>query len=159
MNQNAPLSSLVTTLEEGIATARVGATRHPTEITLPGGHSLMVNDEPGLVGSVGNPIDLMVAALASCKAVTIRSQADKLGWPMTGAIVTTRHQRVAARKLTEGAKGVVDVIESETIIEGDELTIEQRQRLHELSDRCWVQHALALECNMTSTLLEDGGSA
>lgn len=155
MNQKEPLSAQVATLEEGIATARVGATRYPTEITLPGGHQFTVNDKKLMSGSARNPIDLLVAALASCKAVTLRGQADNLGFPMTGAVVTTKHQRVAARKLQEGAKGVVDVIESETIIEGDELTTEQRQRLHELSDRCWVQHALARECNMTSTLLEE----
>ncbi len=165
----------------GLATARIGVKPYETVISVPGppemvgppegdgrrevpgnfkgysgGHEIQA-DEPVYAGGGGKgpaPIDLMTGALAACKALTLRMQADRHGWPMTGAVVKATHRRVNARELGEGAKGSVDLIECEITLEGDELTAKQRQKLLALADSCWVQHALRTPTRITSRLAE-----
>ena len=141
--------------ESGAATARIGAERYHTDVTMPEGHALVM-DEPIFAGG-GNdgpaPIDLLVASLAACKAVTLRMQADRHGWPMTGATVTARHKRIPARKLEGGTgRGMVNLIECEIAIEGDQLNDRQRRRLLDLTSHCWVQHALTHETRISTHL-------
>jgi len=144
------------TREEGVALARLAPQGHRADVQMPGGHTLIV-DHPTEVGGSDcgpQPIDLMVASLAACKAITIRTQAQKHRWPLTGANVTARHQRVSARSLGEGKTGIIDLIDCEIEIQGDELTDQQRQRLYQLSASCWVQHALETQTRITSRLLD-----
>ena len=146
--------------EEGVAIARLDGEGHRVEVDMPGGHTVISDHPPQFGGHDGGPqpIDLMVASLAACKAMTIRAQAERHGWPVTGAVVTGRHERVSARKLGEGKRGIVDLIDCEIEIHGDELTEEQRQRLYELSASCWVQHALETQTRITSRLTERRGT-
>ena len=121
---------------------------------MPGKHAL-VADEPGYAGGTDTgaaPIDLMAASLASCKAVTLRMQADRHGWPLEGATVEVVHRRVSARSLGEASRGCVDLMECEIELEGDALTVQQRQRLLKLSANCWVQHALERPVRVASRL-------
>ena len=144
--------------ESGVATAHIGARRYHTDVTMPEGHGLVM-DEPEFAGG-GNdgpaPIDLLVASLAACKAVTLRMQADRHGWPLTAATVTARHRRIPARKLEGGGKrGMVNIIECDITLEGDELNDRQRKRLLDLGNHCWVQHALTHETRVETRMARE----
>ncbi len=141
--------------EEGVAVATLAGGGHRVEISMPGDHSILADHPPKFGGADtgAQPIDLMVAALASCKAVTMKSQAEKHGWPLAGATVTARHKRVSARSLGEDSKGIIDLIDCEIEIQGDDLTDDQRERLYKLADNCWVQHAMETQSRVSSKLL------
>ena len=154
MNQDTQRASEMR--EEGVATASVGAVGHTSDVTMPGGYHI-ISDHPPYYGGADTgpqPIDLMIASLVSCKVMLLRAQADKKGWPMRSATVTARHKRVSARSLGEGMTGIVDFIDCDIDIKGDDLTDEQRRRLLELAGRCWVEHALVHETRITSRLVD-----
>ena len=141
--------------ESGTAVARIGAGAYHTDIDLPEGHR-MIADLPAFAGGTNDgpaAIDLFLASFAASKAALIRMQADRHGWPMTGAVVSARHHRDSARSLGEARRGVVDVIECQIEIQGDQLTDKQRRRLCEMSDHCWVQHALRHETLVNTRLV------
>lgn len=140
--------------ESGAASARIGADPYRTEITLPEGHSV-VADLPAYAGGTNQgpaAIDLMLASFVAGKAAILRMQADRHGWPMTGAVITAKHRRESARSLGESKRGIVDIIDCRIEILGDELTDKQRRRLCEMTDHCWVQHALRHETIINTEL-------
>ena len=142
--------------DSGSAIARIGEGCFHTDVSMPGGHTIIA-DEPAYTGGTDHgpaPIDLLCASLAACKAVTLRMQAQRHGWPMTAATVSATHRRIPARRLEKGAKGVVDLIDCEVIIEGDRLNDQQRRRLLKLTDHCWVQHALRHATHITTRLTD-----
>jgi putative redox protein len=142
--------------ESGAAIARIGAAPFRTNIELPEGHHLVV-DAPAFAGGGGAgpaPIDLLMAALAASRATMLRKEADRLGWPMSGASITTRHRRLSRRAIGERGKGTRDIIDCEVHIEGDALSSRQRQKLMELSRRGWPEHALVHECRIKASLVD-----
>ena len=141
---------------EGVATARMGSERFATEITCAGGHTIAADQATwaGGTGTAPCPVDLLAAAIASCKLHTMARMADRSKWPMTGAAVTARHQRVRAEEIDPAAKrGFVDVFECEIEIHGDDLTDEQRRKLYRAADHCLVQYALEHESRFKSRLI------
>jgi uncharacterized OsmC-like protein len=140
--------------ESGRAVARIGRTPYRTELELPEGHRL-VADEPVFAGG-GNsgpaPIDLLLAALTASRAATLRMEADRHGWPLDSAVVTARHRRVAARELGEARRGMVDIIDCEIELRGDEMTESHRRKLLERVARSWVDHALRHETRIETSL-------
>jgi len=111
---------------------------------MPQGHHLIA-DEPEYAGGTQRgaaPIDLMAAALASCKAVTLRMQADRHGWPLEAATVHVTHRRLSARAAGEGQRGSVNLIDCRVVLQGEALTEQQQRKLLKLSAGCWVEHAL-----------------
>jgi putative redox protein len=141
--------------ESGSATARIGAACYRTDIEMPEGHALIA-DEPTFAGGANDgpsPIDLLLASFAACKAVTLRMQADRHGWPMTSAKVTAEHRRASAQELGETGRGVIDLIDCDIEIEGADLNDRQRRRLVDLSNHCWVQHALRHKTRIRTRLV------
>lgn len=129
------------------AAASIGSKPYRTEIAIGSGHEL-IGDEPESFGGTDagpNPIELFLASLSSCKAITLRHYADRKEWPLTDAKVVATHRRVSAKKLDgdDAGSGKVDLIECEITIEGDELTDEQRERLLEIAERCPVQRIIS----------------
>lgn len=91
-----------------------------------GGHQL-VADEPRRAGGGDegpSPYGLLLAALASCTAITLKMFGEKKGWPLERAIVDLRY--------TRGAQD--SRIDRNIIVEGD-LTPEQVARLAEVAER------------------------
>jgi putative redox protein len=142
--------------ESGVATARIDGDPYRTIIDMPGGHALIA-DEPAFAGGGDQgpaPIDLLVAALAAGAAVTLRQHADRKGWPVTGATVSARHRRVPAREIDgRGTHGMIDVIDCDVHIRGDELSDKQRRRLRDMLAHGWVHHALAHETRINTRLV------
>jgi putative redox protein len=131
------------------AAASISSKPYRTEIAIGSGHELLA-DEPERFGGTDtgpNPIELFLASLGSCKAITLRHYADRKQWPLTDAKVVATHRRVSARELDgdDAEAGKVDLIECEVTIEGDALTDEQRQRLLEIAERCPVQRMISTD--------------
>ena len=139
------------------ATARIGTEHYATTVAMHDDHALTA-DEPEHLGGTdhgASPMNLLMGAIASCKAITMRMYADRKGLPMTGASVTATHHRVKAAELgDEGAVGLVDLIECEITIDGPELTEPQRAKLYDIANRCPVHRIAVGESVIRSTLTD-----
>lgn len=84
-------------------------------------------------GRGATPHELLEAALAGCKTITVQMYARRKGWKLDSVTVRVRHDQRAPEY--GGPKRHVFGVEVE--LAGD-LTDEQRQRLHEIAGRCPV---------------------
>ncbi len=127
--------------------ARIGHEPYRTDIQA-GAHRL-VADEPADLGGADmgpSPYDLLLAALGSCTAMTLRMYADRKGWPLEGVEVRLRHYKVHARDCAEceSTVGKVDHIDRYIELHGA-LSDEQRARLVDIATRCPVNRTLTHE--------------
>ncbi len=126
---------------------QIGKTGFTSEVTA-GRHSLRA-DEPKDVGGTDTgptPYDLLLAALGSCTAMTLRMYADRKGWPLEGATIELGHDRVHARdcEACETETGYIPRITKRVTLSGP-LDAAQHERLLEIGDRCPVHRALTSE--------------
>lgn len=136
-----------------------------TQVVEAGRHSFRA-DEPASLGSADlgpTPYDLLLAALGTCTAMTVRMYADRKGWPLRHVAVKLRHGRIHAEDCAqcETKAGKVDVIVCEVVIEGD-LSDDQRRRLLEIAEHCPVHRTLTGEIKILSGVMghpavPDGG--
>jgi len=104
-----------------------------------GGHEIRA-DEPKALGgdeSGPSPHDLLLAALGTCTAMTLRLYAERKGWNIGNVTVTLsiRWERV------EGGTDKRVVIER--LIQSDQVLLpEQQVRLIEIADKCPVHRTL-----------------
>jgi len=122
----------------------VGAGPFTTDITA--GEHRLVADEPVEAGGSDlgpSPYDLLLAALGSCTAMTLRLYAARKGWPLDGVEVHLTHERVYADDCADcETKDLrLDRIIREVRLTGD-LTPNQRGTLVALADRCPVHRTL-----------------
>jgi putative redox protein len=108
-------------------------------------HSIIL-DEPKEVGGDDrglSPYEVLLAALGSCTAITLRMYATRKGWPLDDVQVELSHERMHARDCEdcESEEGQLGVVRRQVTLAGD-LSEEQRQRLHEIADRCPVHRTL-----------------
>lgn len=95
------------------------------------GRHRLTADEPVAAGGDGTgpgPYDLLLAGLGACTSMTVRLYADAKRIPLERATVSLRMQ---------DKKTIVKEVD----LDGD-LTEEQRERLHEIADRCPVHKTL-----------------
>ena len=106
------------------------------------GHHLRADEEieKGGGDSGAAPHELLLAALGSCTAMTLKVYAERKGWPLTDV-------RVRLNGAT-GESGLA--ITREVTLEGD-LSAEQRQRLIEIADKCPVHRSLVGEISISTT--------
>ena len=121
-----------------------------------GGHRLSA-DEPVAAGGTDtgpNPYDLLLAALGSCKSITVTLYARRKGWPLEGVTVRLRHEKIHADdcESCESKDVFLDRIECELSFSGP-LGPEQRARLLEIASRCPVHRTLTSEIDIRSRLL------
>lgn len=119
------------------------------------GHSLLA-DEPIANGGSDlgpTPYDLLLAALGSCTAMTLRLVAEREAIPLEGVAVTLHHGRrhaddcaAAAGKSTQ-----IEVIERTVTLEGD-LTPAQRDRMLDIADKCPVHRTLTGDLRVETRL-------
>jgi putative redox protein len=115
-----------------------------SEIKTPNHHLLA--DEPLDAGGTDlgpNPYDLLMAALGSCTAMTLKMYANRKKWPLTEVIVYLNHDKVYPEDSREPEKSSAKVSQFTRIIKltGD-LDTTQRQRLLEISNKCPVHRTL-----------------
>lgn len=115
-------------------------------------------DEPTAFGGGDtgpSPYGLLAAALGACTAMTLRLYARNKGWPLEHVSVRLRHSKVHAEdcQRCETKEGKVDRIDRTVTLEGP-LSVEQRQRLMQMADRCPVHRTMESEIDV-HTFLED----
>ena len=124
--------------------ARVGASGFRTEITA-GGHQLVADEPVGLGGTDAGatPYGILLGALSSCTAMTLRMYADRKKWPLESVVVQLRTARSHERDCEdcETQKVGVGRIERRVDLVGP-LSDDQRRRLMEIADRCPVKQSL-----------------
>ena len=125
-------------------TATTGAGTYRTEITV--GEHTVVADEPASAGGTNDgpsPYELLLAAIGSCTAMTLRMYATRKQWPLEEAVVRLRSDRRHAADCADCDTKRVGIkrLERQIDLRGD-LTDEQRARLLEIADRCPVKQTL-----------------
>jgi putative redox protein len=127
-----------------------GTGKYTQQITSDG--QVFFADEPVSAGGDGagpNPYDLLLGALGSCTAMTLRMYADRKGIPLARTTVRLRHDRIHAKDCEdcETEAGMLSRISREIHLEGD-LDDEQRARLMDIADRCPVHRTLTSEISI-----------
>ncbi|MFI6291313.1 alpha/beta fold hydrolase [Nonomuraea sp. NPDC050790] len=117
--------------ERGVVTVEeTHAAKFQQAVTM-GRHRLLADEPPSLGGadSGPGPFDLLLAALGTCTSITVRMYADAKQIPLERVTVSLRR------------KGKHTIVKDLVLIGGD-LSAEQRDRLHEIADKCPVHRAL-----------------
>jgi len=106
------------------------------------GHRLRADEEAGKGGENTGPAphELLLAALGSCTAMTLKVYAERKGWPLRDAQVTLNGASTDGR---------LEITRHITLT--GELDAEQRQRLLEIADKCPVHKTLAGEIAIVTT--------
>jgi len=101
-------------------------------------------DEPLAYGGSNlglSPYAYMSAGLGACTSMTIRMYARRKAWPLTGISVEISHDKVHAQDATTGNPSRIDQFMRVIDLQGD-LSLEQRNRLLEIADKCPVHRTL-----------------
>ena len=124
--------------------AYIGASGFHTDITA-GPHALIA-DEPRSLGGTGTgptPYELLLAALSSCMAMTLRMYADRKKWPLQSVTIQLRTDRAHEKDCEQCETAEVGPPRIARRIElAGPLTDEQRTRLLQIADRCPVKQTL-----------------
>ena len=103
-------------------------------------------DEPLDLGgddAGATPVELVLAGLGSCKAITLKMYAEGKGWELKSVEVDVSHQKINRQYQ----------ISVRLYLTGD-LTDDQRQRLLKIADKCPVHKLLQSEAQI-ETILAD----
>jgi len=147
----------VPTVADGVVVQETGGGKFANIVSVGGRHMLRA-DEPLSVGgndSGPTPYDFLMAAVGTCKSMTMRMYAERKGWPLEQARVTLHHEKIHAEdcETCETQTGKVDRIDSVISLSGD-LSDEQRQKIFEIAERCPVHQTLMHEISLTAELVE-----
>ena len=125
-----------------------------TEVQVAGHHVTI--DEPVPVGGSDagpSPYEMLLAALGSCTAMTLRLYADRRKWPLERAVVKLRHHKVHAKDCVdcETKPAKMDVVDRVLVLQGP-LDDAQRAKLVEIAERCPVHQTLGGTIRVNTTL-------
>jgi putative redox protein len=135
-------------------TTQIGKSGYVTDIVA-AGHSLVADEPPSMGGSdLGPaPYDLLMAALGTCKVMTLRMYSDRKQWPLEAVTVQLNHKKIDAAECEtcDTKEGRLDQFECEIDVTG-ELDDQQKKRLLQIADRCPVHRTLHSEIVVRSKL-------
>ncbi|MEL6865463.1 MAG: OsmC family protein, partial [Bacteroidota bacterium] len=137
--------------------ARLTADAGYTTEIMAGDHGFIA-DEPTSVG--GNdygpdPYELLSSSLAACTAMTLRMYAQRKKWPLEDIFVHINHHKKYFEDCQSCEKKGSKIDHFERCIElAGDLTVEQKQRLLEIADRCPVHRTLHKEVRISTILQE-----
>lgn len=107
----------------------------------------VIADEPIDLGgddAGATPVELLMAALGSCKAMTMQIYAKRKGWELAGVKVDVDHQQIKRKYHI-----------SVCLHLAGNLTSEQKQRLLEISSKCPVHKLLQSEAEINTVLADN----
>ena len=135
--------------------AYLGADEKFTTEIKAGAHRLTA-DEPESFGGSDfgpSPYHLVAAGLAACTAMTLRLYADRKKWDLREVYVHISHEKTHAEDCLncESATSKIDKFTREIELGGD-LTVEQKQRLLEIADKCPVHRTLEAKSHIETCL-------
>ena len=113
-------------------------------------------DEPLSAGgqdAAPSPYELLLAALGSCKVITLRIYAKRRGWPLQSVQIRLSHDKVHADDCAscEGPGSLIDRIEVAIRLQG-ELSAEQRRTLLAIAEKCPVQRTLTSQIQINTRI-------
>ncbi len=112
------------------------------------GPHIITADEPRALGGGGTgatPISLLLAALGSCTAITLKMYAERKGYAIEKIDSFITHEK----------RGAQDHIDREIVIVAPGLTPEQRARMLEIADLCPVHKMLSGSAVITTRERQD----
>jgi len=119
-------------------------------------HHQLIADEP--LSQDGNdlgpnPYEYLLSSLGACTSMTIRMYANRKQLRLDNIDIRLKHSRVHAKDCTECESGTefIDHIDLEINLKGD-LSVEERQRLLQIADRCPVHKTLINDIKIDSRL-------
>ena len=110
-------------------------------------------DEPEALGGMNtgpDPFELLLSGLGACTAMTIRMYADRKGMLLERVSVHLSHVQRASQ-----ASGLGDGFERIIKLEGA-LSLEDRERLLQIAERCPVSQTLQRTSEISSSLEPNG---
>lgn len=106
----------------------------------------IIADEPASEGGTDmgpTPVELLLASLGACAAITAKLYANRKGWPLEGVTVNLSNERFKASDYPAYSGEADFVNEFRQIIEfHGPLSGEQRERLLEIAGKCPVHRIL-----------------
>ena len=86
--------------------------------------------------------------------MTVALYARRKGWPLSGVTVRLQHSRIHAEDCAEcdTREGMLDRIEADVAFDG-QLTVDQKDRLFEIANRCPVHRTLTSEVDIRTRLV------
>jgi len=139
-----PIDSRNATDEREWISATVGASGFRADVQA--GPHAFIADEPIPLGGTGlgpTPYELLLGALSSCMAMTLRMYADRKKWPLQSVTVQLRTDRAHQKDCEQCETAEVGPPRIARRIElAGPLTDEQRTRLLQIADRCPVKQTL-----------------
>ena len=107
----------------------------------------MIADEPASEGGTDlgfSPDELLLSALGSCTAITLRMYADRKGWQLSDVKVKLNMERDKEKQIT--------VISREVELIGN-LSEEEYKRLMQIANACPVHKTLTNPIQIVTTML------
>lgn len=107
-----------------------------------------IADEPKSFGGDDtgpSPYELLLAALGTCTAMTMKMYADRKGWAFDGATIHLTHERnheEDCEHAIEDEAGEIQALNRQIRLRGEALTQEQRARIIAIADKCPVHRTL-----------------
>lgn len=127
----------------------------PFKTSLTAGDHQMIADEPTSVPGGRNegpdPYDLLLMSLGACTVMTMKLYAERKKWALDDIYIELRHHKnhVDDCSNCDQPSSKIDIIEKEIIFKGD-LSIEQREKLLEISKKCPVHRTLMSDIRIES---------
>jgi len=126
-----------------------------TQDVLTAHHELRADEPRGAGGADRgpSPYELLLAALGTCTAMTLRMYADRKAIPLAHVEVRLAHDRIHAEDCAgcETREGRVERIRRTVHLEGEALGREDRERLLAIADRCPVHRTLGSEIRIETS--------
>jgi putative redox protein len=130
--------------DAGWIVARTGLASFRTDVSIAGFD--LIADEPVAYGGTDagpSPYELLLAALASCTAMTVRMYAARKQWPLEEVVVRLRNTPAHIKDCLDCETNAVGPRRIDRTVElHGPLSDEQRTRILQIADRCPVKQTL-----------------